>query len=496
MELLANLQSGFGTILTVINLAWCFFGVTLGTMVGVIPGLGPLAAISLLIPLVYNISDPVAAIIFISGIYYGTQYGGAITSILLNLPGESSSIVTAIDGHAMTKNGRGGSALFISAVASFIGGTVATLLIMFATAPISNLAFVFGHAEYASMMVLAIIAAVALSNTAFIQGLGMVLIGILLGLVGTDINTGMIRFSGGVDNLSDGVAFAAMAMGMFGLAEILYNLFNRQDVVSTMYTSKNLWPTKQEVVESASPTIRGSIIGCILGLLPGGGALISSFAAYSIEKKISKDPDRFGKGHPAGLAAPEAANNAGAQASFVPMLSLGLPINPVMALVISILIIYGIQPGPQLIESNKELFWGLIASMWVGNVFLLILNLPLVGLWIKILHIKKHILYPFIIFLCIFGTYQINNNWFDVWLLLGFGAFGYLLKWLGCEPAPMAMGFLIGPMLEEYVRRSLIISHGDWTVFIDKPISVGFLIVSAVILILTIRSARPLKSRA
>ena len=477
-----NLLLGFATATTPINLAWCLLGVTLGTLVGVLPGLGPMATISLLLPMTYNVGDPTGSMIFLAGIYYGSQYGGSITAILLKMPGEASSTITVLDGYAMTQRGRAGAALTITAMASFIGGTVATLVIAGLSGPLSELAFVFGPTEYASLMLLGILACVAVSQSGVIAGLIMAAVGAFLGLVGTDINTGRTRFTGDIVYLTDGIPFAVMAIGIFGLAEILYNTLRRDPGPDKPESVTSLYPTAQESREAIMPAARGTLMGTLLGLLPGGGAVLSSFLSYALEKRISRRPGEFGKGVVAGVAAPEAANNAGAQSSFLPTLMLGLPVTPIMALIMAVLIINGIQPGPNVIERNPALFWGLIASMWIGNLILVILNIPLVRIWVAVLHIPRWIMYPAIVVISVFGTYSINNSWFDLVLLAVFALLGLLIKWWRFEPAPLALAFIVAPMFEEYSRRALTISRDDYMVFLQRPISLAF-IVTAVILV-------------
>lgn len=486
MEILENLLMGDQVALTWQNLAYCFLGVLLGTLVGVLPGISPVTVISILLPMSYALGDPIASIIFLAGIYYGSQYGGSTTAILLKMPGETASLVTTIDGYAMTRNGRAGAALSIAALASFFAGTVATLIIGLMAVPMAEMAFKFGPAEYTALMVLGLLAAISLTNGSFLKGLGMALIGILLGTVGTDINTGAQRFTFGDINLMDGISFAIIAVGVFGLGELLYNLFHESDIKTQIPKLKDLYPSKQEFKESVMPAVRGTAIGSMLGILPGAGALLSSLASYAVEKKLSRDPENFGKGKVAGVAGPEAANNAGAQTSFIPMLSLGIPTTAVMALMIASLMIHGIQPGPQIISSNPDLFWGLVVSMWVGNAMLVVLNLPLVGVWVSVLKIPRTLLFSLISIACVYGIHSINNNWFDVWLLLPFAIFGYVCKNLNLEPAPLAMGFVIGLMFEEYLRRSLMISRGDWMYFLDKPISATFLAIAAILIIASV----------
>jgi putative tricarboxylic transport membrane protein len=478
--------AGFALALTWQNLLYCFVGVVLGTFVGVLPGLGAMAALSLLVPLTFGLVDPISSIIFFAGLYYGTQYGGSTTSILLKLPGEPSTIITALDGHQMALNGRGGAALSIAAVSSFVAGIFSIFVIAFLAGPLSKLALLFGPYEYASLMVLGLIACVALTQGSFIKGLGMVLLGVLLGTVGTDLNSGVQRFTFDIPNLSDGIQFGILAMGVFGLGEIIYNMIQGRVSNRDIPSINSLYPTKQEIKESVAPTIRGSIFGSLSGLLPGTGAIISNFGSYIIEKKLSKEPEWFGRGHPAGVAGPEAANNAGAQTSFIPLLSLGIPMTPIMAIIISVLIVNGITPGPQIMETHATMIWALIGSMFIGNLFLLVLNLPLIGLWVKMLKVDWRLLYPLVIMVCVVGTYLVSNSWFDVLMLIPFCLLGVVLKTLGCEPAPLALGFVIGKMFEEHLRRALTLTQGDWTVFLERPISLTFLLISVSIIILPI----------
>jgi len=475
-----NLLLGFATATTAMNLAWCLLGVTLGTLVGVLPGLGPMATISLLLPMTYGLGDPIGSIIFMAGIYYGSQYGGSITAILLRLPGEASSTVTVMDGYAMTLRGRGGAALTITALASFVGGTVSTIIIALLARPLSELAFVFGPAEYASLMLLGLLACVAVTQGGITRGVIMIALGAFLGLVGTDVNTGHTRFTGDIIYLTDGIPFAVMAMGVFGVAEILYNVLRPQGV-DRPATVTSLYPTKQEYRDSLAPTARGTLLGTLLGLLPGGGAVLSSFLSYALEKRLSRHPGRFGQGEVAGVAAPEAANNASAQSQFLPTLMLGIPVTPVMALIVAVLVINGIQPGPNVISGNPALFWGLIASMWIGNAILVILNIPLVRIWVAVLHTPRWLLYPAVILISVIGAHTINNSWFDVGLLAVFGIMGVLLRLARFEPAPMALAFIVAPMFEEYARRALVISRGDFMTFLERPLSLIFIAMACII---------------
>jgi TctA family transporter len=483
-QLLTNLALGFGTAATLDNLMYCLIGVVLGTLIGVLPGIGPLATIAMLLPMTYKLTDPTSALIMLAGIYYGAQYGGSTTAILVNLPGESSSVVTTLDGYQMARRGRAGAALSISAIGSFFAGTVATFLLAAFAPPLAEVAFKFGPAEYFALMVLGLIAAVVLANGSIIKALAMVVLGLLLGMIGTDVNSGVARFSFDVPELSDGIEFAVVAMGMFGFAEIITNLEQREN--REVFTSKvgRLLPSMAEFKRSVFPMLRGTTLGSILGILPGGGAVLASFATYAMEKKISKHPEEFGKGAIEGVAGPEAANNAGAQTSFIPMLTLGIPTNPVLALMVAAMMIHNIQPGPQVMTSNPKLFWGLIVSMWIGNLMLVVLNLPLIGIWIKLLTVPYRVLFPAILLFCCIGSYSLNNNVFDVFMTIPFAILGYVFKKLDCEPAPLLLGFVLGKLMEEYLRRAMTISRGDWTVFFTRPLSATLLGIALVMLIL------------
>jgi TctA family transporter len=468
---------------------YCFIGVTLGTLIGVLPGIGPLATIAMLLPATYRMTDPTSALIMLAGIYYGAQYGGSTTAILVNLPGESSSVVTTLDGYQMARRGRAGPALAVAALGSFFAGTVATFLIAAFAPPLAELAFKFGPAEYFSLMVLGLIAAVVLAHGSVIKALAVVVLGLLLGMIGTDVNSGVARFSFDIPELSDGIEFVAVAMGMFGFAEIILNLEQRDK--GEVFTSKvsGLLPSASELRSSVWPVLRGTTLGSFLGILPGGGAVLASFSAYALEKKISKTPERFGKGAIEGVAGPEAANNAGAQTSFIPMLTLGIPTTPVMALMVAAMMIHNIQPGPQVMTSNPTLFWGLIASMWVGNLLLVILNLPLIGIWIKLLNVPYRVLFPAILLFCCIGAYSINNNVFDVFMTIPFAILGYVFKKLDCEAAPLLLGFVLGKLMEEYLRRALTISRGDPTVFFTRPLSATLLALAVALLLLVLLPA-------
>ena len=485
--LLSNLLVGFQSALTVANVGYCFVGVLIGTLVGVLPGLGPVATLALLLPLTYAL-DPTAAVIMLAGIYYGSQYGGSTTAILMNIPGEAASLVTCIDGNKLARRGHAGSALGVAAVASFIAGTVATLLIAMASPVLSEVALYFGATEYFSLLVLGLVGAVALSNGDVLKAIAMVITGLLLGLVGTDINTGELRFTLNTLTLQDGIDFAVISMGFYGVAEVLKNL---QAMVAAGNNNtiavKSPWPTFKDISQSTGAISRGTLLGSLLGLLPGGGAMLSSFAAYTVEKRIKKENEApVGEGNIRAVAGPEAANNAGAQTSFIPMLTLGVPSNAVMALLMGALIIQNITPGPQVMHTNPELFWGLIVSMWIGNLFLVILNLPLAGLWVQILRIPYRLLYPAIMAICAVGVYSINYNTYDIVLMAAFALLGYIFYQLRCEPAPLILGFVLGPMMEENLRRAMLLSRGDATVFFTSPISAVLLAAAALLLAATL----------
>ena len=484
MEVFSHLAVGFQTAGTLENLMYCFIGVFLGTAIGVLPGIGPLATIAMLLPITYQLSDPTTALIMLAGIYYGSQYGGSTTAILVNLPGESASVVTVLDGYQMARKGRAGPALAIAAIASFFAGTVATVLLAAFAPPLAEVAFKFGPAEYFSLMVLGLVAAVVLANGSVVKALAMVVLGLLLGMIGTDVNSGVARFSFDIPELTDGVEFAVVAMGMFGFAEIILNLEQKEDRGILAGKITGLFPNMKDLKQAFMPMVRGTALGSFLGILPGGGATLSAFSSYALEKKVSKHPELFGTGTIEGVAGPEAANNAGSQMSFVPMLTLGLPTNAVMALMIAAMMIHNIQPGPQVMSSNPTLFWGLICSMWIGNVMLVILNLPLIGIWIKLLTIPYRLLYPAILLFCCIGAYSVNNNTFDVFMTIPFAILGYAFKKLDCEPAPLLLGFVLGKLMEEYLRRALTISRGDATVFFTRPLSLVLLILAGILLVL------------
>lgn len=483
MDLLSNLALGFGVASSLANLGFCLIGVLLGTLIGVLPGIGATATIAMLLPITFQL-EPVSSLIMLAGIYYGAQYGGSTTAILINMPGESSSAVTAIDGYQMARQGRAGTALATAALGSFFAGSVATLLVALFAPPLTAVALKFGAAEYFSLMVMGLVMSVALAHGSVLKALAMVVLGLLLGMVGTDVYTGAPRFTMGMTQFADGLNFVAVAVGVFGIAEILRNLEDEHDREVMTKTITRLFPNRDEFRQMIAPVLRGTGIGSVLGILPGGGAILASFASYTVEKKLSKHPEEFGKGALAGVAGPESANNAGAQTSFIPLLTLGIPANPVMALMIGAMIIQGIVPGPNVVSEQPALFWGIIASMWIGNLMLVVLNLPLIGLWVKLLTVPYYVLFPIIMAMCSVGVYSVNSNPYDLFAVAGFGLLGYVLSKLRCEPAPLLLGFVLGPLLEENLRRAMILSRGDPTTFVTRPISATLLILSLAVLVL------------
>jgi putative tricarboxylic transport membrane protein len=485
MDLINNLMLGFGVAFTLQNLFYAFFGALLGTLIGVLPGLGPVATIAMLLPSIYAL-DATPALIMLAGIYYGAQYGGSTTAILVNLPGESSSVITCLDGYQMARQGRPGPALAIAAIGSFFAGTVATILIAVAAPPLTKVAQQFTPADYCSLMVLGLVTAVVMAHGSVIKAVGMVLLGLLLGIVGTDVQSGALRYTFGIDILFDGINFVPIAMGVFGLNEIMANLTSkeRRDLLTSKVSG--LMPTRKDLKDSFGAMVRGTGLGSLLGILPGGGAVLASFAAYTLEKRISKTPEKFGTGMIQGVAAPESANNAAAQTSFIPMLTLGIPSNAVMAMMVGGMMIHGIIPGPQVMTDKPGLFWGMIASMWVGNLMLVVFNLPLVGIWVKMLTVPYRLLSIAILFFCCIGVYSLNNSAQEVLLIAFFGVVGYLFHKLDCEPAPMLLGFILGPMMETYLRRAMLLARGDSTVFVTSPLSLTFLVMSALMLLLVV----------
>ena len=491
MDWLQHLATGFGVAFTAQNLLYCFIGCLLGTLIGVLPGIGPVATIAMLLPATYAL-PPVAALIMLAGIYYGAQYGGSTTAILVNLPGESSSVVTVIDGYQMARAGRAGPALAAAGIGSFFAGCAGTLILAAFAPPLAEMAIHFGPAEYFSLMVLGLIGAVVLASGSLLKAVGMIVLGLLLGVVGTDVNSGTVRFAFDVPELIDGIGFVAIAMGVFGYGEIIANL-SRPEEEREVFSAKvqGLMPTREDFRRMTPAILRGTALGSVLGVLPGGGALLAAFAAYTVEKKTRLHPGEvpFGKGNIRGVASPESANNAGSQTSFIPLLTLGIPPNAVMALMVGAMTIHDIQPGPQVLTHNHELFWGLVASMWIGNLVLVVLNLPLIGIWIKLLSVPYRWLFPSIVLFCAIGVYTTNNNSFDVWMVGAFGLAGYVFHKLGMEPAPLLLGFILGPMMEEYLRRALLLSRGDWSVFLTRPLSAGLLAAAALLLVLVLLPA-------
>ena len=486
MELLQNLATGFGVAMTPWNLLFAFVGALIGTLIGVLPGIGPIATIAMLLPLTFQL-EPTSGMIMLAGIFYGAQYGGSTSAILVNLPGETSSVVTCIDGHQMARQGRAGAALAVAALGSFFAGCVSTALIAACAPPLALVGQSFGAPEYFSLMLFGLIAAVVLAHGPVIKAVAMIVLGLLVGLVGTDGQTGGMRFTFGITELSDGIDVATLAIGLFGVAEIIANLARPEEKRAILSQKiSRLWPTGDEFRRSWPAVLRGTTLGSLLGVLPGGGAMLSSFAAYALEKKMSATPSQFGRGAVEGVAGPESANNAGAQTSFIPMLTLGLPGNAVMALMIGALTIHGIQPGPQVMTERPGVFWGLVVSMWIGNLMLLIINLPLIGVWVHLLKVPYRFLYLAILLFCGIGVYTVNNSPTAVLLAAFFGVVGYVLMKLECEPAPMILGFVLGPLMEDNLRRALRISGGDPMIFIERRISLALLTATLVLLLVLV----------
>ncbi|TBB18592.1 tripartite tricarboxylate transporter permease (plasmid) [Rhizobium ruizarguesonis] len=479
--MIENLALGLSVAMTFHNLGFAFIGCVIGTAIGVLPGIGPLATIALLLPLTFAL-DPITALIMLSGIYYGAQYGGSTSAILLNLPGEVTAVVTTLEGHKMAKRGRAGAALATAAIGSFFAGTVATLVVAASGPLLTNLALSFGPAEYFSLILLGLIIATVLAQGSIFKSIAMLVLGVALGLVGTDVQSGQVRFSFGFFELFEGIDFVAVAMGIFGVAEIIRNLEHPENRSGTVATVGSLMLTKEEFKRATPSVIRGTIVGSILGILPGGGLALSTFASYMLERKVSKYGHEFGTGAIEGVAGPESANNAASQTSFIPMLTLGIPANAVMALMIGGLMIHGIQPGPGVIQAQPALFWGLIVSMWIGNLMLLVINLPLIGMWVSLLRLPYKYLYPAILVFCAIGVYSVNYSPFNVFETVLFGFLGYLFFKLALEPAPLLIGFVLGPMLEEYLRRAMVVSRGSAWVFVERPVSAVLLAIAALAL--------------
>ena len=489
MDILNNLATGFGAAGSWANLGFALIGCLLGTLIGVLPGIGPIPTIALLLPVTYGL-NPLSSLVMLGGIYYGAQYGGSTTSILVNMPGEASSIVTCIDGHQMARQGRAGAALAVSALGSFFAGCVGTLFICAFAPPLAAIAQQFNSPDYFSLMVLGLITAVVLAHGSVLKAIAMIMVGLLLGLVGTDVNSGATRFTFGVSVLWDGLDFLPLVIGMFGVVEIIRNLERpdqHREAITTRF--RDLWPKLSDFKEAWPAAVRGTLLGSILGILPGGGVVLASFAAYTVEKKLAKDPSRFGKGAIEGVAGPESANNSAAQTSFIPLLTLGLPSNAIMALMMGAMMIQGIQPGSAVMTSRPDLFWGMVASMWIGNLMLVIINLPMIGIWVKLLSVPYRFLYPAILLFCGIGIYSDDNNAVMLLFAAGFALFGYILTALDCEPAPMLLGFILGPLMEENLRRSLVLSRGDPIIFIQRPISAVLLLLSAITVALIVLPA-------
>src|SRR5437762_8577107 len=485
-ELLSNLWMGFHVAANPFNILFCLLGALVGTLVGVLPGIGTVATIAMLLPITFGL-PPVCALIMLAGIYYGAQYGGATTWVLVNIPGEAASVITCLDGQQMARQGRAGPALSIAAIGSFFAGCVATVLVAALGAPLTGLALLFGPAEYFSLMVLGLIFAVVLAKGSVLKAVAMVVTGLLMSMVGSDLETGAGRMTFDIAELADGIGFTNIAMGVFGFAEIIRNLElpeESRDIVSAKVTG--LMPTRKDLIDSSGAIARGTLLGSLLGILPGGGAVIASFAAYTFEKRIAKDPSRFGRGAIQGVAAPESANNAAAQTSFIPLLTLGIPPNAVMALMVGAMTIHGIVPGPQVMQKQPELVWGMIASMWVGNLMLLIINLPLVGIWVRLLRVPYRLMFPSFVLCCSIGIYLVKDARVDVILAGAFGLLGYWLIKHDFEPAPLLLGRVLGPLMEENLRRALLISRGDWSVFLTRPLSAALMAMAAFLLVLAL----------
>lgn len=484
MDVVSSLAMGLGVAITPVNLLYCLMGVSLGTAIGVLPGVGPIITISLLLPLTFGL-PPEASIIMLAGIYYGAAYGGSTTSILVNLPGEASSAVTCIDGHQMAKVGRAGAALAVAALASFFAGTVGTLLIAVAGPPLAAIAMRFGAAEYAALVFVALVATAAMTRGGVIKGIGVALLGVGFGIAGSDVSTGMFRFTFGIPELRDGFDFAVLAVGLFAVAEIIGNIGSPQGAVVSAKAIGRLWPTREDFRRSWPATLRGTGLGSLLGVLPGAGLAMSSFSAYMVEKSLAREPERFGRGAVEGVASPEAANNAASQTAFIPTLLLAVPGSPVMALMLGAFMIHGVAPGPRMMSEHPQLFWGLVASMWVGNLMLVILNLPLIGIWVRLLRVPYHWLYVFVLAFACVGVFSVKSSHFDIYSLVFFGVLGYLLKAAGCNPALFILGFILGPMFEENFRRAMTLSRGDPMVFLERPISLTFVVIAVVVLLST-----------
>lgn len=493
MDILSNLALGFGVAISAEALFFCFVGVTIGTFVGVLPGIGAVAAISMALPLTFYM-DPTIGLIMLAGIFYGAQYGSSTAAILLNIPGTATAAVTCLDGYPMARQGRAGVALFVTTITSFLGGSFAILLLMSFAPILAKFAIGFGSVEYFAIMVLGLVAASTIGIGSPVKGLTMVVFGVILGLVGTDVSTGVERYTFDFFHLHDGISLVALAMGIFGISEVLASIGQNVPSMPKKLGLSNMLPTRDDVRRCGLPTVRGTLIGSAVGILPGSGPSIATFMSYAVEKRISKEPERFGRGAVEGVASPEASNNAAVQAAFIPTLSLGLPGDAVMAILLGAMLMHGIVPGPQFIGQNPEMFWGLIVSFWIGNVLLLILNLPLIGIWVRLLSIPYRILYPAMLFFICVGVYSVKNSMFDVYVAIVFGVVGYFMLLLRYPAAPLLLGFILGPLIEEHFRRAMLIGRGDFTVFVQSTISAVFLGVAA--LLLTASAVRVYRMRA
>lgn len=487
-DLAANLALGFQVAFTPTNLLYCFFGVFLGTLIGVLPGIGALAAVSMLLPITYHL-EPTTALVMLAGVYYGAEYGNSIAAILLNLPGTPSSAVTCLDGYPMARSGRAGVALFMTTIASFVGATSGILMMMIFAPHLVNFALAFGPAEYFAIMVLGLVAAAAITQGSAIKGIAMVTLGILFGTVGTDVNTGVWRFTFDIPQLIDGISLVALAMGLFGITEVIASIHEGKRERMDRISFRSMLPKREDVRRSTLPILRGTGVGAFFGILPGTGQTVASFISYAIEKRVSSDPSRFGKGAVEGVTAPEAANNASAQTAFIPTLSLGIPGSATMALILGAMMIHGITPGPMVMTNHPAVFWGVVASFWIGNVLLVLLNIPLIGIWIRLLKIPYQYLYPGILVLICIGVYSVNLNILDVVLALCFGVLGYGMRLLAFEPAPLLIGFVLGPMMEENLRRGLLLAHGDYLTLLSRPVTGAVLFVAAALLVWSFWSA-------
>ncbi len=488
MDVLQNLGMAFGVAFEPSNILMCFIGVLFGTLVGVLPGLGPTATIALLLPITFNLS-PVASVIMLSGVYYGAYYGGTTTSVLVNIPGEAATVVTCLDGYEMAKKGRAGPALGIAAIGSFIGGTFAMILLVLLAPPLASMALEFGPPERAALIFFGLSMVTYLSSGPLLKSLTMAGFGLLLGCIGTDLITGSERFTMGFMGLSDGLGIVPVVMGLFGVTEVLLNVEKSSEKMQVFKARvREMLPTREDWKVSSGPIARGSVLGFFIGLLPGGGGILSSFLSYAVEKRLSRHPERFGTGEIQGVAGPETANNAGAQATFIPLLTLGLPCNATLAVLMGAFMIHGITPGPLLMKDHPALFWGVVGSMYLGNAMLVLLNLPLIPLWVKVLRIPYRIFFPLILLICVIGSYSLQNSVFDVGIMIGCGAIGYLLKKFGYEAAPLVLALVLGPMLEEAVHQSMVISGGSGLVFLSRPIAAALVVVSAVLIVFPLAS--------